>query len=161
MLRNPVDVSSRVSPELSEFLSGWAENPDNEMPRTLGNARDRLAALVSGDGGNAQPFGAGPSLLGELEALIGEFGEEASAVDFIGQEAGESLSRVIAAVLDGAENPPTLGSVREEMAGGLAARLIGEGSLEEDEDETLFEEIDALIDRHGADALAENFLRYD
>jgi len=44
---------------------------------------------------------------------------------------------------------------------GLAAHLIGEGMLEEDEDDNLLTEIDALIERYGPGALAEEFIRYE
>lgn len=40
-------------------------------------------------------------------------------------------------------------------------RLVGEGVLEEDEDDTLLAEIDALIEQFGADALAEDLIRYE
>ena len=57
----------------------------------------------------------------------------------------------------------TLETIHEfvTMNSGLSASLVGAGVLEEDEDDVLLEEIDALIDRHGADALAEEFIRYE
>ena len=57
--------------------------------------------------------------------------------------------------------PPTLEAVKDAMTSGLLASLMGAGVLDEDEDDLLLAEIDALIDRHGADALAEEFLRYE
>jgi hypothetical protein len=59
------------------------------------------------------------------------------------------------------ENPPTLAVIRDAITSGLPARLVGDGDLEDDEDETLLAEIEALIRRHGEDALAEQFLRYE
>ncbi len=59
------------------------------------------------------------------------------------------------------ENPPTLETVKDAMTSGLLASLVGAGVLDEDEDDVLLAEIDALIDRHGADALAEEFIRYE
>jgi hypothetical protein len=44
------------------------------------------------------------------------------------------------------------------LASGRAASLIGEGVLEDDEDENLVAEIDALIERFGTDSPAEDFL---
>jgi hypothetical protein len=58
-------------------------------------------------------------------------------------------------------SPPTLAMIKDAMNSGLSASLVGAGVLEEDEDDVLLEEIDALIDRHGADALAEEFIRYE
>ena len=73
------------------------------------------------------------------------------------------MSRAIEAVVDDEnhENPPTLGAVRDAITGGLTAKLVGDGVLEDDEDDTLLAEIDALIRRHGDDALAEEFIRYE
>lgn len=59
------------------------------------------------------------------------------------------------------ENPPTLETVKDAMISGLLASLVGAGVLDEDEDDVLLAEMDALIDRHGADALAEEFIRYE
>jgi hypothetical protein len=59
------------------------------------------------------------------------------------------------------ENPATLEVVKEAIVNGLAGRLVGEGILDEDEDDVLMPEIENLIDRFGADATAEDFLRYE
>ena len=103
------------------------------------------------------------SLFDELDALIEEFGETALAIDFAQNIASEPLSRVIEAVMndENRENPPTLETVKEAIASGLSARLVGDGVLEEDEDDALLAEIEALIRRYGADSLAEDFLRYE
>jgi len=47
------------------------------------------------------------------------------------------------------------------MTSGLLTRLVGEGVLEDDEDDSLLVEIEALIDRYGAETLAEGLLRYE
>ena len=47
------------------------------------------------------------------------------------------------------------------MISGFTANLVGAGVLDEEEDDALLSEIDALIDRHGADALAEELMRYE
>jgi hypothetical protein len=102
-------------------------------------------------------------LLDELSALIEEFDETALAIDFVQVTASEPLSRVIDAVINDRdqENPPTLGIVKNMIISGLSASLVGAGVLDEDEDDVLLAEIETLIDRHGADALAEEFLRYE
>ena len=56
---------------------------------------------------------------------------------------------------------PTLGRVRQAMLEGLTARLAGDGAIDPDEDETLLAEIDALIRRYGAHAVAERFIRFE
>jgi hypothetical protein len=47
------------------------------------------------------------------------------------------------------------------MNQGLLARLVGDGTIDADQDETLFAEIDELIDRYGQDTLAEQLLRFE
>lgn len=166
MIRNPVDVATRVSQELSLYIEGLSENPGVEQPLTLGGARRYLAWHMPSEIRETEGLhhiDDADSLLDELDALIEEFGEEAVAMDFIEDNASEPLSRVIEAVLDdeNRENPPTLGAVREAMAEGIMERLVGAGALEEDEDDSLMAEIDDLIERYGPDAPAEGFLRYE
>jgi len=108
-------------------------------------------------------FDIAPSLLDELDGLIEEFDASALAIDFVQAHASEALSRAIEAVVndENLENPPTLAAVRDAIVDGLGARLVGEGVLDEDEDDTLLSEIDVLIERLGVDALAEEALRYE
>jgi hypothetical protein len=47
------------------------------------------------------------------------------------------------------------------MANGLMARLVGDGTIEPDQDQTLIAEIDGLVERHGPDAVAEDFVRFE
>jgi hypothetical protein len=54
-----------------------------------------------------------------------------------------------------------LGVVWQAVAQGLAARVIGEGTIDLDEDATLLAEIDELIRRSGEDAVAEDFIRFE
>ena len=103
------------------------------------------------------------SLLDELDALIEEFGDDTLAIDFAQTTASEPLSRVIDEIVndENRENPPTLEAVKEAIVSGLPARMIGEGALEDDEDDGLLSEIEALIRRYGGDSLAEEFMRYE
>jgi len=166
MIRNPIDVATRVSQELSRFIETLSENPDVEQPLTLSGARYFLAwhlPLEIRETEGLHHIDDTDSLLDELDVLIEEFGEDAVAMDFVEDSASEPLSRVIDAVLDdeNRENPPTLSAVKEAMAAGVMERLVGEGALDEDEDDNLMAEIEDLIDRYGPDAPAEDFLRYE
>ncbi|MCX7897307.1 MAG: hypothetical protein N2441_05490 [Rhodocyclaceae bacterium] len=166
MIRNSFDVATRVSPRLAGFIENCLENEDLPEPVTLFAVRNHLARMLSPEFREAERlhrFDVGDSLLDELDALIEEFGADAPAADFTSAQASEALSRVIEAVLDDEmrENPPTLGAIREAIAQGLAARLVGDGVLEEEESETLMGEVEALIERFGEDALAEDFIRYE
>lgn len=166
MIRNPIDASVYVSPQLSALIESRVNDPDAEQPITLGQVRALLADMLPASYLEAERIhnvDVSDSVLDELDALIDEYGEHALAADFAQASASESLSRVIEAVVgdESREQPPTLDEVREAMAGGLVSRLIGEGVLEEDEDETLQAEMEALIERCGPDVLAEELLRYE
>jgi hypothetical protein len=129
-------------------------------------ARRFLADLLPADFREAERlhhFDVDASLLDEMDALIEEFGEGALAVDFVQSHASEQLSRVIESLVndENRENPPTLSAVKDAIVSGLGVRLVGEGVLDEDEDDTLLSEIESLIEQFGADALAEDFLRYE
>ncbi len=166
MTRNSIDVASRVSPRLSALLKSRVDNPECEQPVTLMAVRRFLVDLLPADFNEAERlhhFDISESPLDELDALIEEFGGTALAVDFVQAYASEPLSRVIESVIDdeNRENPPTLATVRDALLSGLGARLVGDGVMEEDEDDTLLSEIEAMIELFGADTLAEEFLRYE
>jgi hypothetical protein len=166
MIRNPIDIATRVSPELSLLIEDIIHRLDSEEPVTLGAIRDFIAhelpAEISEDE-HLHHFDNAESLVDELEALIEGFGESAVAEDFIAFQAGEALSRAMESVIydENRENAATLESVRDALAEGLASRLVGDGVLEDDEAEMLLPELEALIARYGSDALAEDFLRYE
>lgn len=163
-IRLPVDIASRVSSELSELLDRLANDPDREEPPTLGDVR---AALVEAQPGEAALGPLHPqerdTLVAELDELVEEFGSDQLAADFIAVKASEALSRVIEAVMDdpAGTGGPTLGAVRAAIEDGLAARMIGDGSLDSDEDATLLAEVKDLIERFGEGALAEEFIRLE
>lgn len=166
MTQNPIDITFRVSPRLSALLRGRVNNPDCEQPIPLMAVRRFIADLLPADFKETEQlhhFDISESLLDEMDTLIEEFGDTALAVDFVQANASEQLSCAIEAVVDdeNRENPPTLETIRDALLGGLGARLIGDGVLEEDEDDTLLEEIEALIEHFGADTLAETLLSYE
>lgn len=166
MIRNSIDVSTRVSTNLSTLIASRLNRAEPGEAITLADIRDFVTGILTEaftETEGLHHFDVNDSLLDELNALIDEFGETALAVDFVQEAASEPLSRVIDAVVNGQDrdHPPTLGVIREAMVSGLTARLVGEGTLDEDEDDNLIAEIDALIDRHGSNALAEGFIRYE
>ena len=166
MIRNPIDIASRTSPELSSLIEAIINQFDSDEPVTLAAVRSfiehELPAEISEDE-HLHHFDTGESLVDELDGLIDQFGESAAAIDFVSVYASEPLSRAIETVVndENRENPATLATIREALANGLAARLIGNGVLEEDETDLLMPEIEELIERFDAEALAENFLRYE
>jgi len=166
MTRIPIDIASRVSSRLSALLKSRVDNPECEQPVTLMAVRRFLADLLPADFNEAERlhhFDVDVSLIDELDALVEEFGATALAVDFVQTSASEPLSRAIEWVVndENRENPPTLSTIRDALLAGLGARLVGDGVLEDDEDDTLQSEIESLIEQFGADTLAEDFLRYE
>lgn len=166
MPSNPIDVASLVSPRLSALLLSRINDPETEQPVTLVMVRNFLADLLPEDFREAEQMhhvDIDPSLLDELDGLIEEFGPAALAIDFAQASASEALTCVIEALLDddNRENMTTLGTVREALLSGVAARLVGDGALEDDEDDTLLAEVDALIEQYGADTPAEDCLYYE
>ncbi|MDE1943075.1 MAG: hypothetical protein KGI47_08010 [Betaproteobacteria bacterium] len=167
MIHQPIDVSTRISPELSDIIERLSNDMDTDEPLTLGRVRDIVADMLPAAFNEAEAmhrFDMDESLLDELEALIEEYGEHASAIEFVQHEASEALSRVIETVAGDdsfADVPLTLAAVREAIESGVASQLTGEGALEEDEAATLLEELDGLIARYGELSLAENFIRFE
>lgn len=166
MIRNPIDIASRVSPNLSALIENRVNRSEVGQDITLAVVRDFVTGLLTDaftETEQLHHFDINESLLDELNALIEEFGETALAIDFVQENASESLSRVIDAVISerDQESPPTLETVKDAITSGLSASLVGAGVLDEDEDDVLLAEIEALIDRHGPDALAEAFIRYE
>ena len=166
MIRSPIDIASRVSPELSGIIETIINRLETDEPITLAMVRsfieDEFPAEID-EAEHLHHFDTVESLIDELDELIEEFGESAAAVDFVYAFASEQLSRVIEEVVsdESRDNPPTLATIKEAMESGQVSRMVGDGSLEEDEDDMLMTEIDYLIARFGAEAPAEDFLRYE
>ena len=159
-----IDIASSVSDELSQILEAAINDPDADEAPTLGWVRRIVSRATDGEQYQADHlhFDQNRSLIEEIDDLIEQFGDDAPAIDFVTVKASESLTRIISALMDtGASTPPTLYMVRESMLHGLVARLVGDGIIDPDEDETLQEEIETLISHYGQDTVAENFLRYD
>lgn len=160
----PINIDSRVSEELSEVMDAMIANPEFDEPVTLGFVRDKLKeAIASQDREPDLRPGSEGSLYAEAAALADEFGEDTLAEEFVAAKASESLSELIEALLDRSDEDvvPTLGDVRQAITQGLAAQLAGAGILDPEDDQPLLAEIDALIERYGAEMPAEDVLRFD
>lgn len=164
-MKLPIDVATRVSRELGSVIEAMLDNPEREEPPTLEEVRFVVCRMA--DTADRWDEAMHPqertSMLREIDDLVDEFGGEAPAVDFLAVKASEELSRIIEVAM---ENPlvrhePTLGAVRDAMTNGLVARMVGDGTIEPDQDQTLLAEIDDLIEGHGPDVLAEDFVRFE
>lgn len=166
MIRNPIDIASRVSPELSELIETIIDQLDTDEPITLSAIRSFITNELPAEIDETEEmhhFDTDESLVDELDELIEQFGESAVAIDFVHAFASEPLSRAIETVMDDQEqeNPVTLSEVRDALVDGLTSRLVGDGVLEDDEADMLMAEIESLIEHYGPDATAEDFLRYE
>lgn len=161
-MRAPIDVATRVSPQLSAFIDKLVNDADREDPPTLQDVRAALHESSWATEVRMHPQDR-TSALAEIESLIEEYGGEVLAIDFVTAKASEGLSRIIETAMSDASLPknPTLGAVRHAMVNGLTARLVGDGSIDPDADDTLLSEIDAFIRRFGKDAVAEIFVRLE
>ena len=164
-IRPSIDAAMRVSRELSAVLEALVNDPDRESPQTLEEAHAALLRRRA-PGARETEFlhpQDSASLLVQLDGLIEEYGGEAALADFITAKASEGLSRVVEAAMGDVSLPdePTLGIVRAAMLEGLTARMAGEGTIDEEDEGPLLEEIDELIARYGGDAPAETFIRFE
>jgi hypothetical protein len=163
-MKLPIDVATRVSAKLSAFIESTVNDPDRDEPPTLDEVHKALER--SGSAHSAQ-VAMHPqdrdSTLAEVNDLIEEYGGDVLAHYFVAAKASEGLSRIIetAAADRNLPRAPTLARVRQAMVEGLTARLAGDGTIDPDEDATLLAEIDVLIRRHGPDAVAEGFIRFE
>lgn len=159
-----LEVDSRVSEELSEYIESLVNNPDLEPTVTLGLVRDALQEHTGDELTSEEhhQFGNESSLYAEILGLIEEYGEDMLAVEFVVSKASDELSELIEALVDGSDEDitPTLGSLRSAITEGIAASLVGDGALDPDAEQTLLAEVDALIGHYGEDLPAENLLRF-
>jgi hypothetical protein len=161
-----VDIQEAVSRELSTVIEAVIDNYEAQGhgPPTLASVRAAMTGglleRLSADG--RARLQNDTSLLSEVDMLIDRAGDDAFAVKFTRPRASEELSTVIEALLNSVDcdNPPTLAGVRDAMRQGLLANLVGHGQLDSDDEQSLFDEIDALIERHGVGALAEELLSF-
>jgi hypothetical protein len=150
----PTNADRRASEELSEALQSVLADA-NEESVTLGAARDKLKEALAEQGREAsRGAGSEQSIYAELESLVETYGEDAPARDFIMIKASDRLAALIEEILEQTEDEQgvTIGHVRE---------AVKEGLTDPDAEQALFAELDALIERYGEEALAEDLLPFE
>lgn len=155
----PEDVFEHTSQELSAVIATLLDDDEVAQPATLADVREAVLAEVKTVTMPLNRFSPDDwqQLRDEIDGLIEEYGTDALAVQFMKPWASEPLCRLIEAGLDEL-GEPTLGGLFEAAERGLLANLIGQGDIDDDEAQTVIAELNGLIDRHGEDALAEDFL---
>ncbi len=156
------DLAGSVSGDLATVIESEMNNMDGVQPPTLGSVLDSMnrglvAAFIESGRIEADKDDA---IFTEIKDLIEAYGEDALAQRFIRYRTSDNLAVVIQAVMDSHEDdePSTLGSVLDSMNQGLVASLVGIGEIDPDDDETLFSEIQGLINKHGENTLVEDLL---
>ena len=159
----PEDISEEVSSELSVTLQYVISTVQDDLPVTLLMVRAMMeTGLLEEMSDNGLIDSADhDSVSEELDALVESFGD-AAANGFVRPQASEILSNVIENCIDHNSDtgPPTLGQVRRALHDGLVSELISIGEIEDGEEQTIYDEIDRLIDLHGDSARAGEFLAY-
>src|SRR3972149_2707830 len=132
-MKLPIDIATRVSAELSAIIEALVNDPDQEEPPTLEEARNALLESGSGDAAQAAMHPQDRnSALAEIDGLIEEYGGDMLAHYFVVAKASEALTRIIETASSDRTFPkaPTLGRVRQAMLEGLTARLAGGGAID-------------------------------
>jgi hypothetical protein len=155
----PEDVFENSSDALSAVIAEVLSDDEVAQPATLASVREAVLAEVETVTIPLNRFSSEQrqALQDEVDALIEEYGEDSLAVRFQKPWASEPLRLLIEAGLDEL-GEPTLGGLFEAAEQGLLANLIGEGAIDDDEAQTVIAELQGLIERHGNEALAEDFL---
>ena len=155
----PEDVYANTSGELCTVIAGVLEDENVAQPATLESVREAILAEVKTITIPLNRFSSDQwqQLREEIDALIDEHGVDALAVRFLRPGASEPLRLLIEAGLDEL-GELTLTGLLEVSEKGLLANLIGKGEIDADEAQSVISELTYLIDRHGPDALAEDFL---
>lgn len=155
----PEDVYQNTSDGLSALIAEVVDDESLAQPVTLAGIREVVLSEVKTVTIPLNRFSSDPSqeLRDEIDALIDEYGADALAVRFMRPWVSDALGCLIEAGLDEL-GTPSLSDIFEAAEGGLLAHLIGQGEIDDDEAQTVIAELSNLIDRHGAEALAEDFL---
>ena len=156
----PNDVFENLSKELSIVIGTLLDDESVSQPATLAEVREAVLAEIKTITIPLNRFSSDriQLLSDEVDALIDEFGDDALAVRFFKPWADASLQPLIEAARDEV-GEATLGDVLEATQSGLLANLIAKGEIADDETQTVIAELQALISQHGADVLAEDFVR--
>lgn len=159
----PTDLADRTSEMLEIVARMVLRDAERVGAATLASvhaavASGRFDEVISARGPGIAPR---EGLLREIDELVGEFGDQVPAVHLLHYRAPESLSIVLRDVVDrwhDPERPPTLADVRAAIAVGRLSALIGQGTLDPDEHETVIEQLNELIRIHGARVPAREWI---
>ena len=155
------DVYENTSEALSTVIEHVLDDDEIAQPATLASVREEILKDIKTTTIPLNRFSDDQvqELRDEIDYLIDEYGEDAFAERFLKPRASQALTLLIEAGIDKL-GEPTLAQLFAELESGLLANLIGKGELDDDEAQTVTAELQALIEKHGTDAIAEEFVRY-
>lgn len=155
------DIYEICSEALSAVIQKVLDDEEIAQPATLVSVREEILKEVKTTTIPLNSFSPDQlqELRNEVEALIEKYGDDALAIRFLKPRASQALTLLIEAGVDKLGRP-TLSELFDELQQGLLAQLIATGDLADDETQTVTAELQYLIEKHGADAFAEEFMRY-
>lgn len=154
------DVYENTSESLSAVIEKVLDDEEIAQPAELASLREEILKGIKTVTIPLNRFSDDQlqELRDEIDYLIDEYGKDALAVSFLKPRASQALTELIEAGIDKL-GEPTLAQLFNELESGLLANLIGKGDLDDDEAQTVIAELQALIDKHGPDAIAEEFVQ--
>jgi hypothetical protein len=155
------DVYEQTSEALSAVIQTVLNDDEIEQPATLESVREEVLKNVKTPTIPLNRFSGDQlqELRDEIDYLIDEYGEDAIAVHFLKPRASQALTQLIDVGV-GELGEPSLSQLFNELEHGLLADLIARGELDDDEAQTVTAELQALIDKHGPNEMAEDFVQY-
>ncbi len=155
------DVYENTSEALSAVIEKVINDEEIAQPASLASVREEVLKGVKTVTIPLNRFSDDQmqELRDEIDYLIEEYGKDAAAVRFFKPRASQALTQLIDAGIDKLDEP-SLAQLFDELENGLLANLIGKGELDDDEAQTVTAELQALINKYGPEAIAEEFVRY-
>jgi len=155
------DVYENTSEALSAVIEKVLNDEEIAQPASLASVREEVLKGVKTVTIPLNRFSDDQlqELRDEIDYLIEEYGKDALAVRFLKPRASQALTQLIDAGIDKL-GEPSLVQLFDELENGLLANLIGKGEIDDDEAQTVTAELQALINKYGPEAIAEEFVRY-
>ena len=155
------DVYENTSEALSAVIEKVLNDEEIAQPASLASVREEVLKGVKTVTIPLNRFSDDQlqELRDEIDYLIEEYGKDALAVRFLKPRASQALTQLIDAGIDKL-GEPSLAQLFDELENGLLANLIGKGEIDDDEAQTVTAELQALINKYGPEAIAEEFVRY-
>ncbi len=155
------DVYENTSDALSAVIEKVLDDEEIAQPASLAAVREEVLKGVETATIPLNRFSDDQlqELRDEIDYLIDEFGVDDLAVRFLKPRASQALTQLIDAGINKL-GEPSLAQLFDELESGLLASLIGKGEIDDDEAQTVTAELQALIDKHGPDAIAEEFVQF-